>query len=143
MSSKLIIVADLQRFKLFAIKEDPVGRKAVELVLTIDSLETHQRLREKVSDRKGNFQGVGASGSGEDHNLVLEEEHRRIKEIAAQLSKNLQDYSCDSWYFAAPKAINNQIVELIDPALKSTMTINLHSDLTKIPNDQVLEHFTN
>lgn len=142
MSTKLIIVTDLQRFKLFAIKEDPMGRESVELVQSIDSLETHQRLREKVSDRKGNFQGVGASGSGENHNLVLEEEHRRIKEIAAQITNNLQAYSHDSWYFAAPKAINNQIVELIDPALKSTMTINLHSDLTKTPDDQLLEHFT-
>ncbi|MFY9142007.1 host attachment protein [Sulfuricurvum sp.] len=142
MSTKLIIVTDLQRFKLFSIKEDPMGRESVELVQSIDSLETHLRLREKVSDRKGNFQGVGASGSGENHNLALEEEHRRIKEIAAQITNNLQACSYDSWYFAAPKAINNQIVELIDPALKSTMTINLHSDLTKTPDDQLLEHFT-
>lgn len=141
MSTILIIIADLQRFKLFTIKEDPMGRKSVELVQSIDSLETHERLREKVSDRKGNFQGVGASGSGENHNLAIEEEHRRIKEIASQITKNLQEYSYDSWYFAAPKAINNQIVDLIDPTIKSTMTINLHSDLTKIPDDQLLEHF--
>ena len=142
MSIKLIIVTDLQRFKLFALKEDPMGRESVELVQSIDSLETHERLRDKVSDRKGNFQGVGASGSGENHNLVEEEEHRRIKEIAAQISRSLQEYRHDSWYFAAPKAINNQIVELIDPAIKSTMTINLHADVTKIPDDQLLEYFT-
>ncbi|MDD2266660.1 host attachment protein [Sulfuricurvum sp.] len=141
MSTILIIIADLQRFKLFTIKEDPMGRKSVELVQSIDSLETHERLREKVSDRKGNFQGVGASGSGENHNLAIEEEHRRIKEIASQITKNLQEYSYDAWYFAAPKAINHQIVDLIDPTIKSTMTINLHSDLTKIPDDQLLEHF--
>ena len=142
MSTKLIIVADLQRFKLFAIKQDPLGRESVELVQSIDSLETHQRLRDKVSDRKGNFQGVGASGSGENHNLATEEEHRRIKEIASQISTNLRECSHDTWYFAAPKAINTQIVDLIDPAIKSTMTINLHSDLTKTPDDQLLEHFT-
>jgi len=142
MSIKLIIVTDLQRFKLFTIKEDPMGRESVELVQSIDSLETHERLRDKVSDRKGNFQGVGASGSGENHNLEEEEEHRRIKEIAAQISRSLQEYRHDSWYFSAPKAINNQIVELIDPAIKSTMTINLHADVTKIPDDQLLEYFT-
>ncbi|MDD2950566.1 MAG: host attachment protein [Sulfuricurvum sp.] len=142
MSIKLIIVTDLQRFKLFAIKVDPMGRESVELVQSIDSLETHERLRDKVSDRKGNFQGVGASGSGENHNLEEEEEHRRIKEIAAQISRSLQEYRYDSWYFSAPKAINNQIVELIDPAIKSTMTINLHADVTKIPDDQLLEYFT-
>lgn len=142
MSTKLIIVADLQHFKLFVIKQDPMGRDSVELVKSIDSLEMHQRLREKVSDRKGNFQGVGASGSGENHNLEVEEEYRRIKEIALQVSKSLQEYGHDSWNFAAPKAINNQIVELIDSAVKSTMKINLHSDLTKTPDEQLLEHFT-
>lgn len=148
MSTKLIIVADLQRFKLFAIKQDPLGRESVELVQSIDSLETHERISDKVSDQKGNFQtfraggAVGASGAGENHNLVIEEEHRRIKEIASQISTNLQECSYDAWYFAAPKAINAQIVELIDPAIKATMTINLHSDLTKIPDDQLLEHFT-
>lgn len=142
MSSKLIIVADLQRFKIFSVKKDPVGRESVELVQSIDSLDTHQRLSEKVSDQQGNFQGVGASGSGEDHNVTLEQERRRIKEIAAQVSQALQEHSHESWSFAAPKAINNQIVELLDPAIKSSMVLNLHSDLTKIPDNQLLEHFT-
>lgn len=142
MSTKLIIVADLQRFKLFTSKVDPMGREALELLQSIDSLETHQRLSEKVSDQQGNFQGVGASGSGEDHNIELEEERRRIKEIAQQISSTLQEHSHTGWYFAAPKAINNQIVELLDPAIVKSMTVNLHADLTKIPTDQLLEHFT-
>lgn len=142
MSSTLIIVADLQRFKLFSPKKDPVGRESVELIQSIDTLDIHQRLSEKVSDQHGNFQGVGASGAGEDHNVVLEHEHRRIKEIAAQISDALQNHPHENWYFAAPKAINNQIVELLNPAAKSSMTINLHSDLTKTPDDQLLEHFT-
>lgn len=142
MSSTLIIVADLQRFKLFSPKKDPVGRESVELIQSIDTLDIHQRLSEKVSDQHGNFQGVGASGAGEDHNVVLEHEHRRIKEIAAQISDALQNHPHENWYFAAPKAINNQIVELLNPTAKSSMTINLHSDLTKTPDDQLLEHFT-
>ncbi|MDP1784964.1 MAG: host attachment protein [Sulfuricurvum sp.] len=142
MSSKLIIVADLQRFKLFTSKIDPLGRESVELLENVETLNTHQRLSEKVSDQQGNFQGVGASGSGEDHNIALEAERRRIKEIAGQISESLKKHGHESWYFAAPKAINNQIVELLDPAVKKAMTINLHSDLTKTPDDELLEHFT-
>lgn len=142
MSSKLIIVTDLQRFKLFSTKRDPAGRESVELLESVDSLEAHQRMSEKVSDQQGNFQGVGASGSGEDHNVTLEQERRRIKEIAAQITKALKEHSHDSWSFAAPKAINNQIVELLDPAFKSNMSLNLHADLTKTPNNELLEHFT-
>lgn len=141
MSTKLIIVADLQRFKVFTSKVDPVGREAVEMMEGSESLEIHQRLREKVSDQQGNFKGVGASGSGEDHNIELEEERRRIKEIAQQVNKTIQEHAGEPWYFAAPKAINNQIIELLNPSVKATMIMNLHSDLTKTPDNQLLEHF--
>lgn len=142
MSSKLIIVTDLQRFKLFTTKIDPLGREAVSMVEGSESLDIHQRLREKVSDQQGNFKGVGASGSGEDHNIGIEEERRRIKEIAHQINQTVQNYVGEPLYFAAPKAINNQIVELLDASVKKQMTMNLHADLTKIPDDQLLEHFT-
>lgn len=142
MSTKLIIVADLQRFKLFTSKVDPLGREAVELMEGSESLGIHKHLRDKVSDQQGNFQGVGASGSGEDHNLGLEEERRRIKEIAQQINTTIPEHGTSSWYFAAPKAINNQIVELLNPSVKTSMTMNLHADLTKIPDNQLLEHFT-
>jgi len=148
MSTKLIIVADLQRFKLFTSKMDPMGRESLELLQNIESLETHQQLGERVSDQQGNFQGVSssglinASGSGEDHNIELENERRRLKEIAKQISSTLQEHSHTGWYFAAPKAINNQIVELLDPAIVKSMKVNLNADLTKIPTDQLLEHFT-
>ncbi|MFA6191068.1 MAG: host attachment protein [Sulfurimonas sp.] len=146
MSSELIIVADLQRFKLYSIQEEPLGREHVELHESVDNLETHQRLSEKVSDKQGHFQnsdsiGVCGSGSGENHNIALEEEHRRIKEIAKQITEALQKYNYTYWYFAAPKAINNQIVELLEPSVKDNMKVNLHLDLTKIKNDELLSHF--
>ncbi len=142
MSSKLIIIADLQHFKLCTTKIDPLGREAVVLVEGSENLDIHQRLSEKVSDQQGNFKGVGASGSGEDHNVRLEVEHRRLKEIAQQINKTIQEHGNTSWYFAAPKAINNQIVELLNPSVQASMIMNLHADLTKMPDDQLLEHFT-
>ncbi|MFA6137085.1 MAG: host attachment protein [Sulfurimonas sp.] len=146
MSTELIIVADLQRFKLYSIQEEPLGREHVELHESADSLETHQRLSEKVSDKQGHFQNsdsisVCGSGAGENHNIVLEEERRRIKEIAKQISEALHKYNYTYWYFAAPKAINNQIVELFEPSVVDNMKINLHLDLTKIPDDKLLTHF--
>ncbi|MCX6074334.1 MAG: host attachment protein [Campylobacterales bacterium] len=142
MSPKFIIVADLQHFKLFNNTENVAGRETLELVESIDNLQAHQRLNEKVSDQQGNFQGVGASGSGEDHNIAQEEEHRRLKEIAQQITAALDAHSHIDWYFAAPKAINNQIIELLDPAVTKNMSINLHADLTKVPADELLGHFT-
>jgi len=141
MSPKLIIVADLQHFKLFHNKVNSAERETLELLGSIDNLQAHQRLHEKVSDQQGNFQGVGASGSGEDHNVVQEEEHRRIQEIAQQITTALDEHSHIDWYFAAPKAINNQIIALLDPAIVKSMAINLHADLTKTPTDELLAHF--
>ena len=141
MSSKIILISDMQRFKVFSVKKDPLGRESVDLLENIESLSTHQRIGEKVSDRQGNFQGVGASGKGEDHNLALEEEHRRIKEIAQQVSNTLTKYKHDAWYFAAPKATNNQIVGLLNSIETESMSMNVHADLTKIPDDQILSHF--
>lgn len=143
MSPKLIVITDLQHFKLFETKKDPLGRESLELLESVDSSETHKRLSEKVSDQHGNFKGVGASGAGEDHNLVLEWERRRIKEIGEQISDALKRHAHEFWALAAPKAINNQIVELLDNGNKKSLKINLHSDLTKIPNNKLLEHFTN
>lgn len=141
MSSKIIIIADMQHFKVFSVKKDPLNRESVDLLENIESLSTHQRISEKVSDRQGNFQGVGASGKNEEHNVALEEEHRRIKEIAQQISNSLTKYKHDAWYFAAPKATNNQILALLNPIETESISINLHADLTKIPDDKILEHF--
>lgn len=143
MSSKLIIVADMQHLKLYSIEKDPLGRESVNLLENIESLDTHNRIHESVSDQQGNFKGVGASGSGEDHNIQLEKEHRRIKEIAQQVSGMLQKYKHESWYFSAPKAINNRIIELLKPIEAETMSRNLPIDLANIPDNQILEHFNN
>lgn len=141
MSSKLIIVADMQHLKLYSTKKDPVGRESVDLLENIESLETHQRIHESVSDQQGNFRGVGASGSGEDHNMKLEKERRRTKEVAQQISDLLQKHKHDTWNFAAPRAINNQVVELLKPAELETLSRNLYLDLTNTPDNQILEHF--
>jgi hypothetical protein len=143
MSSKFIVVADLQHFKIFNVKQDPLKRESLQLLENSESLATHQRIREKVSDREGNFQSIGGSGSaGGSHTIELEEERRRIKEIAQDVSGFLKNNSHQAWCFAAPKAINNKIVELLDSDVRKSMTTNLTSDLTNIPNNQLLEHFS-
>lgn len=155
MSPKLIVVADLQHFKLFEIKKDPLDRESLELLESIDSINGHKTIGEKLSDQHGNFetptgnfkgpdgsfQGENSSGFGEDHNIELEWERRRIKEIAEQISQALQNHAHEFWYFAAPKAINNKIVELLDEESKKSMKINLPSGLGNTPNNKLLEHF--
>lgn len=142
MSSKFIVVADLQHFKIFSVKVDPLKRESLELVQNSESLVTHQKISEKVSDREGNFQSLGGSGSaGGSQNIELESERRRIKEIAHDVSAFLKKHAHQPWSFAAPKAINHQIVEALDVEAQESLKTNLSSDLTNTPNNQLLEHF--
>lgn len=142
MSSKLVIVADLQHFKLFSVKTDPLGRESLEFLNGSDSIDMHQRLSEKVSDRKGNFQtDWGIHGSGEDHNIGLEDERHRLKEITERIAKALSQYPHDAWYFSAPKAINKKLIARLSPDILKTMEVNLLLDLTTIQTDELLGHF--
>ena len=138
MLPKLIVITDLQHFKLFETKKDPLGRESLELIGSVESSDTHKRLSEKVSDQHGNFKSVGGSGAGEDHNLVLEWERRRVKEIGKQIADALEKHTHETWGLAAPKAINNQIVALLNDADKKSMKKNLHLDLIKTSNDKLL-----
>ena len=143
MSSKLVIVADLQHFKLFSVKQDPMGRESLECLVSSDSLDIHQKPSEKLSDKMGHCETAwGRQGSGENHNMAEEEERRRLEELAHQISEALAKTEHETWYFAAPKAINHHIVERLTPNSKKNLTTNIAVDLTNTPTDEILGHFT-
>ncbi|MCK9455137.1 MAG: host attachment protein [Sulfurimonas sp.] len=142
MDSVLIVIVDLQHFKLFEVEQDPLNRKSLEIIKSSKNLDFYLKADEKYSDRKGNFTSAQSSGSNENQNLKLEEERRRIQEIANKISDLLSRYNHKSWYFAAPEAINNQIVELLDEKNIKNMAINLKLNLANTPNNQILEHFS-
>ena len=142
MSSKLVIVADLQHFKLFRIKADPTGRESLECLSSSDSLDIHQKPSEKLSDHLGHCETAwGVQGGGENHNMAAEEEQKRIRELVIQISEALLKYDHDEWYFAAPKSINQSLIGHLNPTIVKDMTHNLTLDLTKTPTDAILGHF--
>ena len=142
MSSKLVIVADSQHFKLFRVKADPMKRESLECLLSSDSLDIHQKPSEKLSDRLGHCETAwGVQGGGENHNMAEEEERKRLHELSKQISEALQKYPHELCYFAAPKSINHKIIEALSPALQKNITQNLALDLTKTPTDEILGHF--
>lgn len=143
MSSKLVVVADLQHFKLFRVKADPMGRESLECLLSSDSLDIHQKPSEKLSDRSGHCETAwGRQGSGENHNMAEEEEQKRIRELVLQISETLLKHEHDEWFFAAPKAINHKIFTALNPSIQTSLTLNLTLDLTKTPTDEILGHFS-
>ncbi|MBN1840351.1 MAG: host attachment protein [Campylobacterales bacterium] len=142
MSSKLVVVVDLQHFKLFRIKVDPLERESLECLLSSDSLDIHQKPSEKFSDQQGHCKTAwGIQGGAENHAIEMEEERKRLKELSETISKALLEYPHEAWYFAAPKAIYHAILEKLEPALTQTLTSHVLLDLTKTPTDEILEHF--
>lgn len=87
-----VIVADLQHFKLFVLKQTHQWQN-FECLLSSDSFEIHQKPSEKLSDRAGHCETAwGRQGSGENHNMVEEEEQKGIRELVGQISEALLKY---------------------------------------------------
>lgn len=141
---KILVIVDLGHFKAYGISGTPTGNR-IDLIASYDSTESHMKFTEKYSDADGRFAGAGknvsASGNGEPHNTALEIEKRAIKQISSDINSLLTKKAGSSWFLAASKKINGQIVENLDPAVRGRMEKNVASDLTKIPKAELMKHF--
>jgi hypothetical protein len=143
--NKIIVAVDLGHFKAYSIEATVTGNK-IDLIESYDSVEAHGKLSEKFSDANGRFGQNGgkngaATGNSEPHNTRLEVEKRAIRLLARDISALITRQKCMKWYLAASKKLNGQILENLDPAVKSGLDKNISSDLTKIPKSEILKHF--
>ncbi|MFH0710173.1 MAG: host attachment protein [Pseudomonadota bacterium] len=142
MLPKLIIVTDLDHFKLYTRKVDPKGKLSLSLSMSKNSLNLHKKIGEAFFDVQGSFHGIRGSGTGESYCSRVEKEQRKIKEISEQITTVLENNPHQRWSFSAPQAINNHIVELLPESIKNRLRENLYANLTAIPTDEVLAHFS-
>ncbi len=143
---KIVVVADLGHFKAYRLSKTPMNTGRLELIESFDSLEAHGKYSEKVTDQAGNFgESVGksssAKGSGEAHNIDLENEKRMIRNIAKTINKIVKEEKCDNWHLAAEKGINSQILDSIDPAVKTRLEKNIPVNLTKLDKNEIVSRF--
>ncbi len=143
---KIVFVADLGHFKAYTFSKTPQGTGKLDLFESFDSMEAHGKFSEKVTDQAGKFgESVGKNssvqGSGEAHNVDIENEKRIIKNIAKSINKIVAEKSCDAWHLAAEKAINGQILEFLDPSVKSKLEKNIASNLTKADKSEIVSRF--
>jgi hypothetical protein len=143
---KIIIAVDLGHFKAYKVEKTPLGGSKISMIENYDSIETHGKVSEKVSDASGRF-GMGggkngaATGTSEAHNTQLESEKRLIKLIAKSISSLLSREKVDSWHFAAPSEINGRIIENLNPDIKARLGKNISCNLTKSAKAEILDHF--
>ena len=143
----VIITADLGHFKAYRVSEGTGKSPKVELIENHDSIEGHSKLGAKLSDVAGRFTGGGgkgeiAKGYGEPHHLKMDIDKKLVKVIAADINNLIKKEACDNWHLAAGEKINNEIIKILDPAVRSKLDKNVTADLTNIPKSKVLSYFS-
>jgi len=142
---KIVVVADLGHFSAYRLSKTPQGTGKLDLIESFDSIEAHGRYSEKVTDQAGKFGAANgknwAKGYGEAHNIDIENEKRIIKNIAKTIHKIIKEGPCDSWHLAAEKAINGQIVDCLEPAVKAKLEKNIAANLTKADKNEIVSRF--
>ncbi|GAB4485400.1 MAG: hypothetical protein OHK006_11420 [Thermodesulfovibrionales bacterium] len=143
---KVIIAVDLGHFRAYRMIKENTGSAKVKLIESYDSVETHGKLSDKVSDSAGRFaQGGGRNGSakgyGEPHNIETEMDRKVIRLIAKDINAILTREGKSKWFLAAGEKINSQILDNLDPDVRSRLEKNILSNLTKTDKSELLRHF--
>ena len=144
--NKMIITVDLGHFRAYRITKNELESPKIQLIESYDSLENHGRLSDRLSDTSGRFGMAGgkngaAKGYGEPHNMELEMEKKAAKLIAKDINSLIKKEGPPKWYLAASKAINSQIIEHLDSAVKAKLDKNITSNLTKTDKAAIMKHF--
>jgi hypothetical protein len=147
--NKLVVVADLGTFKAFRLEQDRTNSNPrLKVVDTYENAQGDHRISRGLSDQAGQFKTGGQpstgntdSGTGERHNICLENDRRSVKRIAEKMSELLADGEFESCYFAASNEINREIVEHLSPEARKKIEKNLTCNLVNTPSEQVLQQF--
>lgn len=142
----LIVVVDMGRFKAYRVSKDPLGSRKLELIVSRDIPEAHERISDRVTDALGRFgrgeaAGGVSKGTSDPNSLEAELERRIIRDIAQEINALVQKEGNRRWSFAAPEAIFGQIADLLSPESKSLLAASLKANLTKATKEDLLERF--
>jgi len=146
MKKRLLILADLGHLKAFRLLYNAPGLKPkLDLIGSFSTSEASNRMRDKVTDNPGMFRGdasssSGVRSSGERHNMELEFHRRAIKELAGHINDIVRhEPDLEECLFAATKEIHNQILEQLQPQVRSKIVSHWREDLTRIPNASLVQ----
>jgi hypothetical protein len=83
----------------------------------------------------------GSMSYGETHGKQLEDERRKIRELAERIEILVNAADRDPWRMAAPAEINGRLVALLPEPLRERLVLNLHADLTKLTLSEIEDRF--
>ncbi len=122
------------------------GSVALQLIKHYENTDAHARQGERLTDQAGRFPGgksgeAGGMGYGENHNEKSETRKRLIERLAKSLNDLLEEEKFDGWFLAAPKEINQQVLDRLENGASALLKKNLSLDLTKAGKKELLERF--
>lgn len=143
--NKIIFTVDLGHFKAYRMFKNPMESTRLELIKSFDSLEAHEKLSDSLTDQAGRFGlsggKMGVKGNGEAHSINIENSKRMTKRIAGNITAIVKTEDCEVWCLAAPKAVNNQILDNLEKSVRDRLHKNVSADLTKMSKAEVLRYF--
>jgi hypothetical protein len=148
MNTALVILLDLGRFKAFRLEKSPLFSTPRLTQLEDRETAVERRLSEELSDQAGQF-GKGARSfaavndmaNGERHNIDLEFRRRAIKDFARFATDLSRREQTDAVYLAAASEINQQVLDALDETVRNRIEKNVKANLTRLNNNEIVEHF--
>lgn len=148
MKNTLLVVADLGGFKAYKLENNQINRAPrLEFVEQFQNATAHDRLVDRVSDLAGRFprgtgtKAGGAMSDGERHNIELEARKRLVRQLAQRLNTLARSPEIERCFLAASKEINHQLIEELDPQVRTKIAKNIPADLTKLEQVDILRRF--
>jgi hypothetical protein len=155
MKSTYFIVADRGHLKAFRAEKLPTnGALHLELVNSLDLVSGQRKVSQKLEDQAGAFPvGAGPAsgaggGNGRHQNSIaekhyeLEDTRRLTRELAGHIGSILRSDQDPAWYFAAPAAIKNAVLEELGPQERASMAECVAADLVKVNPNDLPAHFS-
>ncbi len=156
----LVIVGNLGEIKVFKASprdlEAEAGLKPqnikLDLINSVDYVESHWRVSDIVTDEAGRFKAdAGKMGAnvGERHELEKKMEEDVIKAIAEDIAKVVEENDPPKYFLALPKNIFKRVWAQIEalsakyPQTTKKLFRYLEEDLTKTDKNKIPEIFAN
>ena len=147
MTNKLLVLAGLGHFRAFRLDEQPTfSHPRLQFLEEWDS-DVAEHLSEELTDQAGRFRrgsvhaGPSDMSDGEPHNLELERRRRALRKMARRIGQLVMDEKVESCYLAAGTEINEALLEELDQPVRGKIEKNVRANLTRLPPDEVLQHF--
>jgi hypothetical protein len=146
-NKKTVILADMGSIRAFTLSAPGTALFPHTGPVTIEEIKLPERQRDpspigRFPEGRSVSESAGMS-PGESHNEETEFEKKRIEFIARKICDLVEQAGNTPWCFAAPAAINRQILELIPPKLRASLVSNTIADLTHLPLADIEERFLN